>query len=162
MSVGKHGSVTPAAGIPFNNSANGFSSNQVQPAIEEARNTAVGKARYSMVFVHNSTVGGNNWLGFSELVPSNTTPMVIPVNSKMTELAFSFAGSNIDGQMKIFKNGTAVGNVVHTMTLTNANTYQLDSGLSVSLNAGDLLRAQWTDTGDNPNDACLQFFFQTT
>lgn len=162
MAAGKHGSVTPAAGIPFNNSSNGFSANQVQPAIEEARNTAVGKARYAMVFVHNSTVGNNNWLGFSELVPSNTTPLVVPVGSKLSELAFSFAGSNVSGYMKIYKNGTDAGNVVYTMTLTNDNVYKLATNVNVTLVSGDLLRAQWIDTGNNPNDACLQFFFQTT
>lgn len=162
MGIGKHGTVTPAAAIPFNNSTNGFTANLTQPAIEEARNTAVGKARYAMVFVHNSTVGANNWLGFSELVPSNTTPLIVPVASTLKELAFSFAGANVDGQMKIYKNGTGSGDIVYTMTLSNANLYQLDSSVNVALVAGDQLRARWSDTGDNPNDACLQWFFQTT
>ncbi|MEO5348884.1 MAG: hypothetical protein H7836_04485 [Magnetococcus sp. YQC-3] len=147
----------------FDNSTNGFTATNEQAAIEEARNTAVGKARFAMAFVANGVLGNNTWLGFSELVPSNTTPLIIPVACTLKELAFSFAGANVDGQMKIFKNGLVnPTNVVYTMTLTNANTYKLDTGVNVNLVAGDRLSAQWIDTGDNPNDGCLQWFFQTS
>lgn len=146
----------------FSNSGNGFTATTVQAAIVEARDAAKATARWAVMFVHNSTVGGGNWLGFNELVPSNTTPLVVPVACKLTELAFSFAGANVDGQMQIFKNGIVAGNVIYTMTCTNANVSKLDTGLNLSLAAGDLIRAQWVDTGDNPNDACLQFFFQAT
>lgn len=147
----------------FSNSGNGFIATNVQAAIEEARDSAVGKARFAMAFVHNSTVGNNTWLGFSELVPSNTTPLIVPVACKLTELAFSFAGANVDGVLLIYKNGTSnPANVVYSNTFTNHNTYKLMTGLNITLAAGDQLRAQWQDTGDNPNDAALQWFFQAT
>lgn len=147
----------------FSNSGNGFIATNVQDAIVEARDTAVGKARFAMVFVHNGTVGNNTWLGFSELVPSNTTPLVVPVNCKLNELAMSFNGANVDGVLRIFKNGTAnPANVIYSNTFTNQSTLKLMTGLNLSLVAGDLLRAQWADAGDNPNDVALQWFFQAT
>ncbi len=147
----------------FSNAGNGFTATDVQAAIVEARDNAVSKARFAMVFVHNGSVGNNTWLGFSELVPSNTTPLVVPVACKLTELAMSFAGANVDGVLLIYKNGTAnPANVIYSNTFTNQNTSKLMTGLNITLNAGDLLRAQWQDTGDNPNDAALQWFFQTT
>lgn len=147
----------------FDNTSNGFTATNEQDAIEEARDTAVGKARFAMLFVHNGTVGAGTWLGFSELVPSNTTPLVVPVAAKLKELAMSFKGANVDGVLKIFKNGTTdPTHVVASITFTNENTYKLVTGLDIDLVAGDLLRAKWTDTGDNPSDACLQWFFQTT
>lgn len=147
----------------FSNSGNGFTATDVQAAIEEAKNTAVGKARFAMTFIHNGSVGNNTWLGFSELVPSNTTPLVVPVACKLSELAMSFAGANVDGVLLIYKNGTAnPANVIYSNTFTNQTTSKLMTGLNLTLAAGDLLRAQWQDTGDNPNDAALQWFFQAT
>lgn len=147
----------------FSNSGNGFVATNVQAAIEEARDSAVGKARFGMAFVHNGSVGNNTWLGFSELVPSNTTPLIVPVNCKLTELAFSFAGANVDGVLLIYKNGIVNPlNVIYSNTFTNQNSFKLMSGLNLTLNAGDQLRAQWQDTGDNPNDVALQWFFQAT
>lgn len=146
----------------FDNSSNGFASNTVQEAIEEVKTTAEGKARFGVSFIGNGTLGNNTWLGFSELVPSNTTPMIVPVAMQLKELAFSFSGANVDGQMKIFKNGLVnPTNVVYTMTLSNDNTFQLDSGLSIPFVPGDRISAQWIDTGDNPSDVALQFFFMT-
>lgn len=147
----------------FSNSGNGFVATNVQAAIEEARDSAVGKARFGMAFVHNGSVGNNTWLGFSELVPSNTTPLIVPVNCKLTELAFSFAGANVDGVLLIYKNGIVNPlNVIYSNTFTNQTSFKLMSGLNLTLNAGDQLRAQWQDTGDNPNDVALQWFFQAT
>lgn len=147
----------------FSNVGNGFAATNVQAAIEEAKNTAVGKARFAMAFVHNGSVGNNTWLGFSELVPSNTTPLIVPVACKLNELALSFAGANVDGVLLIYKNGTSnPTNVIYSNTFTNENTFKLMSGLNLPLVAGDQLRAQWQDTGDNPNDVALQWFFQAT
>lgn len=147
----------------FSNSGNGFTATNVQDAIIEAKDTAVGKARFAMVFAHNGTVGNNTWLGFNELVPSNTTPLIVPVDCKLSELAMSFAGANVDGVLLIYKNGTSnPANVIYSNTFTNQNTSKLMTGLNLSLVAGDQLRAQWQDTGDNPNDAALQWFFQAT
>lgn len=147
----------------FSNSGNGFTSTNVQSAIEEARSTAVSKARFALTFTHNGTVGNNTWLGFSELVPSNTTPIIVPINCILSELAMSFAGANVDGVLLIYKNGTTnPTNVIYSNTFTNQNLYKLMTGLNLSLVAGDQLRAQWQDTGDNPNDAALQWFFKAT
>jgi hypothetical protein len=161
---------TPVAGsVPFEPNRNpgygggpsGIESTDVQNAIEEVVGIVTSKARFAMVFCHNSTVGNNNWLGFSELVPSNTTPLIIPVASQLKEIAFSYNGLSVDGQMKIYKNGLLPGNVIYTMTLTNQNNFILVSGLNILLAQGDRISAQWVDTGQNPSDAALQFFFQT-
>lgn len=146
----------------FDNTSNSFVATTVQAAIEEARDSAIAKARWGTVFTINGTVVNNTWLGFDALVPSDTTPIIVPRASNLVELGFSFAGANVDGEIKIYKNGTGAGQLVYTMTLTNANVSKLDTGVNVSFAAGDLVRAHWTDTGDNPSDASLQFYFQTT
>lgn len=141
----------------------GITSLETQSAIEEVKNIVTGLARFAMVFVANGTVGNLNWLGFNELVTSQTTPMIIPVACVLKELAMSFNGAAVDGVLLIYKNGLVnPTNVIYSNTFTNVNTYKLMSGLNIPLAAGDRIAAQWQDTGDNPSDAALQFFFQTT
>jgi hypothetical protein len=141
----------------------GIASLEVQSAIEEVKAIVASIARFAMVFVANGTVGNNNWLGFNELVTSQTTPMIIPVNCVLKEMAFSFSGAAVDGVLLIYKNGLVnPTNVIYSNTFTNVNTYKLMSNINIPLAQGDRIAAQWQDTGDNPSDAALQFFFQTT
>lgn len=162
-----------AQGTPFEPNRNpqyggnagpsGITSEDTQSAIEEVKALVVSKARFAMVFVANGTVGNNQWLGFNELVTSQTTPLIVPVACQLKELAMSFNGAAVDGVLRIFKNGLVnPTNVIYTNTFTDVNTSKLMTGLDINLAAGDLIRAQWQDTGNNPSDASLQFFFQTT
>lgn len=141
----------------------GITSLDTQSAIEEVKSIVTGIARFASVFVANGTVGNNNWLGFNELVTSLTTPMVIPVKCILKEMAMSFNGTAVSGVLLIYKNGTNNPiDVVNSTVFTNVNTVKLITNLNIVLNPGDLIRAQWRDTGNNPADASLQFFFQTT
>jgi hypothetical protein len=141
----------------------GIASLEVQSAIEEVKAYVASIARFAMVFVANGAIGNNTWLGFNELVASNTTPMIIPVNCVLKEMAFSFSGVAVDGVLLIYKNGLLnPTNVIYINTFTNVNTYKLIPNINIALAAGDRIAAQWQDTGDNPSDGALQFFFQTT
>ena len=58
----KHGSTPVARQVPFDNSTNGFTAIDVQAAIEEAKNTAEGKARYAVGFGFDGNGSGGRWL----------------------------------------------------------------------------------------------------
>lgn len=173
MGVLLFGRTQLAQGTPFEPNRNpqfggnagpsGIVSEDVQSAIEEVKAVVTSIARFAMVFVANGTVGNNNWLGFNELVTSQTTPLIVPVACQLKELAMSFNGAAVDGVLLIYKNGLVnPTNVIYTNTFTNVNGFKLMTGLNIPLAAGDRISAQWQDTGDNPSDAALQFFFQTT
>ena len=155
----------------FDNSSNGFSATHLQTAIEEAKNTAILKPRYSIVTNFNGTVGNNNWLGYSELIPGNEVPIRIPMNSKLKEITVAYkntelsgipTGSNlIDGRLQVFKNGlTDPTNIAHTETFTNQASGKVISGLDISFAANDYLVSRWKDDGDNPSDMAIVYFFQ--
>lgn len=152
-----------AENITFDNSSNGFTSTNAQNAIEESKNTAVGKARFTITTTFNSTVGNNNWLGYNELLPGNVTPIRIPVSCTLKEITFSWSGASVDGRYDLYKNGTAGGNIVYqTPNIVNqANGINI-TGLNLSFVNGDFFVGRWIDTGDNPSDMAVVYFFQTT
>jgi len=149
--------------ISFDNTSNGFTSTNAQSAIEESKNTAVGKARFTIVTTFNSTVGNNNWLGYNELLPGNITPIRIPVSCVLKEITFSWSGAAVDGRYDLYKNGTAGGNIAYqTPNIVNqANGINI-TGLNLSFVAGNFFIGRWIDNGDNPSDMAVVYFFQTT
>jgi len=146
--------------VPFDNASNGFTATDAQAAIEEARDTAIAKPRFSIVTTFNGVVSNNQWLGYDNLVPGNSVPIVIPIACTLREISFAFANSNVDGQFDLYKNGLLAGDIVHSTTFTNENVYKITSGLTVALLAGDLLRGRWVDGGDNPADMVIVYFPQ--
>lgn len=147
-----------AKSVPFDNATNGFVADKVQEAIEEAKDTALGKARVTMSSIMNGAVGANNWLGHNELVPGDTVPFRIPWDCTLKEVTVSFPTLSVDGAIEFYKNGTGAGQLIYTETFTN-----VDGGKNFTPNltfaAGDLLRMRWIDTGTNPSDMATQMFF---
>lgn len=150
---------------------NGFVSNNAQAAIEEAKNIALSKSRFTIVCTFNSSVGNNNWLGYSELMPGNQVPIRLPIKCRLREISFSYARSSllgipigsdqVDGQFKLFKNGlTDPTDVVHTEQFTNQAGGKQVTGLSLDFNAGDFMVGRWIDQGDNPSDLAIVYYFE--
>lgn len=146
-----------ANNIPFDNTSNGFISTDVQDAIEEVDNNNT-NARVSIPLLANSTVSNNQWVGYSELIPSNTTPIVLPWNCQMTNISFANSNTSVDGIFEIYKNGLLVANRIYQWQFTNSNNTNY---LSLTLNfvAGDELSFKWVDQGTNPADAVWVLFF---
>ena len=145
----------------FDNSSNSFVADDVQDAIEEARDSAPGKARASVTCTFNGTIGSNQWLGYNELLPGDIVPIRVPWNCTLTEVTVSYNGLSVDGALVLYKNGTATGNIVNTETFTN-----VDNGKNyfpnITLSSGDNIRGRWTDTGTNPSDMAVVYFFKLT
>lgn len=160
-----------AKSIPFDSNGTEFSSTAVQEAILEAKQLALANSRFTIVCVFNGTIGNNNWLGYSELLPGNQVPIRLPKNCKLREISFSYSvssllgvpisGDQITGKFKIFKNGlTDPDNVVHTEQFTNQVGGKIVSGLNISLNVNDYIVGKWIDEGNNPSDMAIVYFFE--
>ncbi len=150
----------------FNNSSNGFVAVNTQTAIEESKASAVAKVRFTIVTIFNGTIGNNNWLGYSELVPGNQVPIRIPLGCKIKEITFAYkntllASDYVDGKFKLFKNGfTDPTNVIHTEQFTNQLGGKNITGLNLTLAANDFIVGKWIDEGDNPSDMAIVYFFE--
>jgi hypothetical protein len=138
-----------------------FTAENVKDGIIEARETAQGKARVTIPCLHNGTVGDGFWIGYSNLIPSDLTPIVMPWNAELKEVSFANNRTSVDGNMNFFINGQAVGDIVYTENFSNVDRVKVFTP-EFNVIAGDLLRMQWDDTGQNPRDMALMLFFTLT
>lgn len=143
-----------AIDTPFDNSVNGFISDNTQEAIEEAKQNAEGFPRAGMRGVYNGTVGNNDWLGPNELLP-NTPFGIFPVKTKINEITWTNQRVNVQFHVQ-FRLGSKTGTIFHTLTVTSPNPgYGYESGLNYILNPGDVIFAQYRDDGQNCSDMDL-------
>jgi hypothetical protein len=149
-----------AQAVPFDGSdaTPPFVSENTKDAIIEARDTAEGKARTSIILTHNGTMGNGFWHGYSELIPSDNSPIPLPWDCKLSEYTFSNNRTSVDGQMDFYVNGTTASDIVYSITFSNVNRVLTDLP-NVSFSAGDLLRLRWVDNGQNPRDVASTLFF---
>lgn len=147
-----------SAAVPFDNATNGFTATDAQAAIEEAKNTAPGKARASITTFFNGVINNNQWLGYNDALPGDLVPIRLPFACTLKEMTISWSGAAVDGVLKLYKNGTAdPANVVYSRTFSNqanGDYFTVDASFA----AGDTLRGRWTDQGDNPSDMAIVYF----
>jgi hypothetical protein len=145
--------VNPVAeSVPFDNGSNGFTADNTQKAIEEAKTNAEGFPRAGLPLIANGTVSNNQWIAYSELLP-NTPIGPWAVNVKLQEISWSNTNTNVAFSLEFYKNGTAPGNLFYTMTVTSPNSgYGYVSGLNYSFVAGDYVRIKYIDQGTNCAD----------
>ena len=149
-----------AQAVPFDGSeaTPPFVAENTKDAIIEARNTAEGKARAPIILTHNGTMSDGFWHGYTELIPSDTSPIVIPWDCTLVEYSFSNNRTSVDGNMDFYVNGTNAGDIVYSINFSNVNRVKLDTP-NIALSAGDLLRLRWVDLGQNPRDVASTLFF---
>lgn len=144
--------IQEAIETPFDNTSNGFTSETTQEAIEEAKLLAQGFPRSGIRVTSNGTVGNNNWLGPTELLP-NTPMAVFPVKVQLNEITWSNQNTNVEFRIE-FRSGSKTGSIFYTLTVTPTNPgYGYVSGLTFDFNPGDSIWAQYKDDGQNMSDA---------
>jgi len=80
--------ITPvASAVPFDNSTNGFTSTDVQAAIEEVNATVANTASWSFIWGRSGNVAKNAWLQ-NESVPSNKTGRIVLLNNAVINKIF--------------------------------------------------------------------------
>lgn len=143
-----------ARSIWFDNSINGFTSDNVQEAIEEAKAQAEGFPRAGIRSTHNGTVNNLNWIGPNELLPNNPL-LVAPINLKINEITWSSSNINVAFRIQ-FRLNSRTGTIVYTLTVTSPNSGSgFVSNVDVLLNAGQTIHAQYLDDGNNVVDLDL-------
>jgi hypothetical protein len=149
---------TPVAEtVPFDNDSNGFTADDVQTAIEEAKQNSEGFPRAAIRGVYNGVVGNNSWLGPSELLP-NTALCIFPVNTKLNEITWSNQKTNVAFRIE-FRTGSKTGTIFYTLTITSPNVgYGYVSGLNFTFPAGTSIWAQYKDDGTNCSDMALDLW----
>lgn len=153
--MSKHVEITPVSkSVPFDNSTNGFTSTEVQSAIEEAKLAAQGFPRAGIRSSYNGAVGNNDWLGPNELL-SNTPLLVAPIALQINEISWGNQTTNVQFHIE-FRTVSKTGTIFYTLTVTSTNPgYGYVNGLTLNINPGDVVYAQYKDDGQNVSDLDL-------
>ena len=130
--------ISPTAdSVPFDNDTNGFIADDVQAAIEEARdgNTTLGRS-FVIPFSNNGNTA-NKWISH---IPTSEASDTLPYHSawdlEIFGVGFSNKNTNIDCDVQIYINGTAPGDLMYTLQVRNFRYYHettLSSLFSVSI-----------------------------
>lgn len=138
-----------ALGVPFEGV--GFTSENVQDAIIEAKQNAEGFPRAGIRATANGTVGNNDWIGPTELLP-NTPLLVAPVTLKINEITWSNQNTNAQFHIE-FRSVSKTGTIFHTLTVTSPNPgYGYETGIDFTIAPGTSVWAQYKDDGKNCSD----------
>lgn len=155
-----------ASQTPFDNTSNGFVSTDVQAAIVEAK-LAGSTQRFTIQLLNNGNMTNNQRFGYDALLPN--TPVIVPKNCILRELAFANQAATTDARFNIYRRSPPASSptpgvtatLLQQWTITNSLTALL-SGLSYIFLAGQELLIVFVDTGDNPADASMTCFFEST
>jgi len=129
--------------VSFDNATNGFTSIEVQSAIEEAKTTAEGKARFVIALGFDGNGSTGRWLELATNVPSDISGYIFPVDSYIKEFS-GVCASSTTVVFGVYKNAvqidtltlSSVRKATKTVTLTATS---LDE-LSVKINSGSCVR----------------------
>lgn len=135
-----------ARAIPFNNSTNGFSSNNVQDAIEEIG----ASASPGFSFGRNGALSQNTWLRRPGNVPSNRAGVTVSINSPVVT-AVSCANRNVETyDVEIYEHeGNEVNlTLLGTVTVTAATSDSFTVNFPVTQGRQLAVRLGSTSTGN--------------
>lgn len=124
--------------VPFDNSTNGFTSDNAQSAIEEAKQTAANASRGPTICGFDGNGSSGRWLEFFSNNPSNNNPFIIAENNQLIAVSLS-SSANSTGTITIYKNGVSVQTISLSASQKNAI-----SGLLINFSPLDELSAQVT------------------
>lgn len=130
-------------------------------AIKEASttaDTALNTPRYTLILQHNGTVSNNTFLGYSSLIPGDSTPVIIPTKSNLGEFAFSNSNSNADYTLE-FRINSTTGTTFYSISKTNTKFF-VDDIIDQDFQQGDEIYVKYIDNGNNASDASVLLQFK--
>lgn len=130
-----------AVNVPFDNSTNGFISTEVQSAIEEARATAEGRARFMANCGFDGNAGVGRYLEFNSNVDSNIAGLVLPRAAHLWELALVHSANSAVTFQVLSWNGTTE-TLITSISTTAAQRKAAVTGLDIALASGVELRVK--------------------
>lgn len=148
-----------AEGVPFDNATNGFVSDRVQPAIEEAKQNAEGFPRAGLPLTANGTLSTGDFITYSELLANKR--ILFPVKIRIKEITWNNSNASLGAfTFEFYKGGTAPGNLVYTYTapagdLTSGYGYHVLSS-NIDFAAGEILYIKYVKpSGTSLSDTAL-------
>ena len=148
-----------AESVPFDNEGNGFDSDNVQDAIEEV-DSEINPLRVPINLIYNGTLSNGDFIGYSNLLPGDETPIIIPITGSFVEFTWSNKNANADFALEFRLNST-VGTPFFTWSVDNTQTAAVVLPTPESVTIGDEIYVKYIDEGTNAQDAAIVLLFKS-
>lgn len=146
-----------AANISFSPTSE-ITETTVQEAIGGGVSTALNTPRFSIPLIYNGTLSNNEFIGYSNLLPGDSTPIVVPINCILEEYTFSNSRDTADYTIELRKNSTTA-TIFNSISQVNTKTF-VQTGINESFTQGDEIYIKYIDNGTNAVDAGLVLIFR--
>ena len=136
-----------------------FTADNVQDAIVEVQDIAA-PLRVPIPLVYNGTVSNGDWIGYSNLLPGDSTPIVAPITGTFVGFTWSNSKSSADFELQFRLNSTS-GTIFFTWSVDNTQNASVTLPTPEPVTAGQQLFIQYIDQGQNASDATLVLLFKS-
>lgn len=151
-----------ARSLFFDNASNSFSATDVQAAIEEARDTASGKVRFTLMAEYKGSIPSNFFIGERAEMPSDSTPFLVPRNCHLKELTLANISDASDYTFEFRKNTTTGTPFFSWNAVLGTNEFiKYIAALNYAFSAGDYFNIKAVkNSGNSLKDIVLVMYFQ--
>ena len=155
----RHSIKEVADSVPFDNDTNGFTSENVQEAIEEVQDIA-SPLRVPISLIYNGTLSNGDFIGYSNLLPGDNTPIIVPITGSFVEFTWSNNNASADFALE-FRINTTGGAAFFTWSVDNTQTAAVVLPVPESFSIGDEIYVKYIDEGTNARDAAIVLLFKS-
>ena len=145
-----------AHNIPFDEP--GFVADNVGDAVIETGD-AVAVLVVPISLVNNGTIGANSFLGYSNLLPGDSTPIVTPLAGSFVGFTWSNSKTDCDFALE-FRLDSTTATPFFTWSVDNTQTADVSLVTAEAVTSGQKFYVKYIDEGTNASDAVIVLKFR--
>ena len=136
-----------------------FIADNAQDAIIELLGIAA-PLRVPLPLIYNGTLSNGNWIGYSNLLPGDLTPIICPIDGFFVEFTWSNKSATADFALEFRKNST-VATPFFTWSVDNTKSAAIVLPTQEAFSIGDTIYIKYIDEGTNAQDAAIVLLFKS-
>ena len=131
----------------------------VQEAMEELQGIS-NPLRVPISLVYNGTLSNGDFIGYSNLIPGDLTPIIVPISGDFVEFTWSNKNATADFALEFRKNTTG-GAAFFTWSVDNTLSAAVLLPTPQTFSLGDAIYVKYIDEGTNGQDAAVVLLFKS-
>jgi hypothetical protein len=116
-------------------------------------------ARWSLTLTNNGTYSNNEFIGYTELIPGDDSPIIVGIASQLTDFTFTNNRTNADYTL-VFRKNSTTATPFFSVSKVNTQFFTETLGTPETFAAGDQIYIQYQDNGQNARDGVLVLFWK--
>lgn len=130
----------------------------VQSAVDNVGDL-VAPLRVPITLVHNGTLSNGDWIGYSNLLPGDATPVIAPLTGVWSGFTWSNNKTTADFALE-FRVGSTGATPFFTWSVDNTQSAFVEFPTAQAVTAGDKVFIKYIDEGTNAADAAIVLKFK--